>query len=497
MNITIASFAAFMLIVVLGYRLLSARFRNIWLFVACLGFLITWSWEFVGILLVLGTVNYILGGWIGEAKEGRKRILWIGIAFDVFTLLIFKYSDFYIPELTAFLARIGMEKGSGGIQLLMPIGLSFTTVQLISYLADIHNRIVLPEKRWLKFILYALYFPKLLSGPIERARVFLPKLDQPQPLSAESIARNFTLIVIGLTRKLLIADVLNALIPSAAFVQPLTYSAQMLLTWLLAYAFVIYNDFAGYTSIARGVSGFLGIELSSNFNTPYFSRSIAEFWERWHISLSNWLRDYIFFPLSRLLRKKFPRPDHIINFILPPLVTMLVSGMWHGLSFSLLLWGGLHGAYLIVERIPTLWAPKVLMDERPKWQQAVAALITFSLAVLAWLPFRMDLITAKRYFAGIIIPSHWFKPDFLWMSEVFKGHLPVSDVYGWNIPDPRIFLVLVPAILLDWAQYRHKDELIFLKWPRWVQAALLALVTLGLFLASFADSAAPFVYQGF
>jgi len=179
------------------------------------------------------------------------------------------------------------------------------------------------------------------------------------------------------------------------------------------------------------------------------------------------------------------------------LVTMLVSGMWHGLSFSLLLWGGLHGAYLIVERIPTLWAPKVLMDERPKWQQAVAALITFSLAVLAWLPFRMDLITAKRYFAGIIIPSHWFKPDFLWMSEVFKGHLPVSDVYGWNIPDPRIFLVLVPAILLDWAQYRHKDELIFLKWPRWVQAALLALVTLGLFLASFADSAAPFVYQGF
>ena len=194
MNITIASFAAFMLIVVLGYRLLSARFRNIWLFVACLGFLITWSWEFVGILLVLGTVNYILGGWIGEAKEGSKRILWIGIAFDVFTLLIFKYSDFYIPELTAFLARIGMEKGSGGIQLLMPIGLSFTTVQLISYLADIHNRIVLPEKRWLKFILYALYFPKLLSGPIERARVFLPKLDQPQPLSAGSIARNLSLI---------------------------------------------------------------------------------------------------------------------------------------------------------------------------------------------------------------------------------------------------------------------------------------------------------------
>lgn len=497
MNITTLSFAAFVVIVVVGYRLFPARFRNIWLFVACLGFLAAWSWEFVGILLIIGTVNYFLGEWIGKAKDGRKRLLWIGIVFNVFTLLIFKYSDFYIPELIVFLAHIGVETGSGGIQLLMPIGLSFTTVQLISYLVDVHNRILLPEKGRLKFILYVLYFPKLLSGPIERARIFLPKLDHPQPLSEESIARNFTLIVTGLIRKLLFANMLSAMIPPVAFVQPLMYSAQMLLTWLLAYAFVIYNDFAGYTSIVRGISGLLGIELTSNFNTPYFSRSFAEFWDRWHISLSNWLRDYIFFPASRALLKKIPARDHIINFILPPLVTMLVSGMWHGLSVSLLLWGSLHGAYLIVERIPTLWAPKVLLDECQKWRQAVAALFTFSLVLLAWIPFRMDLITAKRYLAGLILPSRWARPEFLWMSEVFKGHLPVGDVYGWNIPDPRIFLVLVPAILLDWAQYHHKDEFVFLKWPRWVQAALLALAILGLYLASFADSAAPFVYQGF
>ncbi len=129
--------------------------------------------------------------------------------------------------------------------------------------------------------------------------------------------------------------------------------------------------------------------------------------------------------------------------------------------------------------------------------QALARLLSFALVAAAWLPFRMDLVTAKRYFAGIILPSHWLKPDFLWMSEVFKGHLPVGDVYGWNIPDPRIFLVIIPAILLDWMQHRHEDELVFLKWPRWVQAALLAFVTLSLLLASFADSAAPFVYQGF
>jgi len=497
MNITTLAFAAFMVIVIAGYRLLPSRFRNIWLLAACLGFLLTWAWQFAVFLLIIGTVNYFLGRWLGAAKERRKHILWIGIAFNIFVLLIFKYSDFYIPQFSAVLVRLGIDTSSEGLRLLMPIGLSFTVVQLISYLTDVYKQILQPEKRWLEFNIYVLYFPKLISGPIERARLFIPRLDQPPSLTTDAIGRSFALIVIGLVRKLLFANVLSALLPAAAFTQPLNYSAQMLLLWLLAYAFMIYNDFAGYTSIVRGVSGLLGIELTSNFNTPYFSRSVAEFWERWHISLTNWLRDYIFFPLSRLLRRKFPNPEHIINFVLPPLVTMLVSGMWHGLSVNLLLWGGLHGAYMIIERIPTLWSPKVQMDERPKWQQASARLFTFTLVVAAWLPFRMDFITAKRYFAGIILPSHWLKMDFLWMSEVFKGRLPVGDVYAWNIPDPRVLLVLIPAILLDWVQYRNKDELIFLRWPRWVRAALLAFVTLSLLLVSFADSAAPFVYQGF
>jgi D-alanyl-lipoteichoic acid acyltransferase DltB (MBOAT superfamily) len=497
MNITTLVFAAFALIVIAGYRLLPVRFKKIWLFMASLGFLLTWAWEFAAILFVIGTVNYFLGKWLGETKERGKAILWIGIVFNIFVLLIFKYSDFYLPHLASFLARLGLGKNSEGLQLLMPIGLSFTTLQMISYLADIHKRIAPPEKRWLEFTLYVLYFPKLISGPIERARVFIPRLDHPQPFSVESIGRNCALIVVGLTRKLLFANVLNALIPATAFTQPLNYSAQLLLLWLAAYAFGLYNDFAGYTSIVRGVSGLLGIELTSNFNTPYFARSIAEFWERWHISLSNWLRDYIFFPLSRLLRQRFPQPDHLANFILPPLVTMLVSGMWHGLTFNLLLWGGLHGAFLVAERIPSLWLPKVALDALPKWRQAAGRLLTFALVAAAWLPFRMDFVTAKRYFAGIILPSHWLKMDFLWMSEVFKGRLPLGDVYGWNIPDPRILLVLLPAILLDWAQYRHKDELFFQKWPRWRRAALFALMALGLLFVSFADSAAPFVYQGF
>jgi D-alanyl-lipoteichoic acid acyltransferase DltB (MBOAT superfamily) len=497
MTITSLVFAVFCALTILIYWRFPQHYRSLWLFIVSTVFIITWSWELAAILLVIATVNFYLGGWLGAAKDKRRVLLWIGIVFNILVLVALKYSGFYVAALAHLLNRTGIRTGAGGLQFLVPIGLSFITVQMISYLIDIFKNQLVAEKRWLEFNTYVLYFPKFLSGPIERAKTFIPKLDRPVTLTKDQIVNAIALILIGMVRKIIFADALNALIPADAFVHPLNYSATVLFTWLLAYAFAIYNDFAGYSSMVRGISSLFGIELANNFNIPYLSRNFSEFWNRWHISLSNWLRDYIFFPISRALRVKATNRYRIFNIIVPPIVTMLVSGLWHGASWNLLLWGGMHGIYLVLERISKLGRFNVPPDEQPRYRQVIGTIIVFLFVILAWIPFRMDLITAKRYFAGLILPSHWAAPDWLWLHEVLVGHLSLINIYVFNIPDPRIILVLIPAVLLDLAQNRRKDELVFLKWPDWIQVVLYVIIIFGVLMMAFSDTTIPFIYQGF
>ena len=500
MSITSLAFAVFCIGVIPIYWLLPGRFRTGWLFAISVGFVITWSWELAGILLVVATVNYYLGRWLAGAGKRRGTFLWAGILFNVLTLVVLKYSHFYTQALIRLLARVGIEVGSDGLKFLVSIGLSFIVLQMVSYLVDIYKRQMTAEKRWLEFAVYVLYFPKLISGPIERAKAFIPKLDQHASLTSTQITQAVALILIGLIRKRLFADPLNAMIPKDAFVTPLNYSASILFSWLLAYAFALYNDFAGYSSIVRGVSALFGIELTNNFSNPYLSRSFSEFWNRWHISLSNWLRDYIYFPTARALLAKFPARESVINIVIPPIVTMLVSGLWHELSWSLLLWGGLHGGYLVLERISRLRGPNIPPNEQPIYRQMIGTVIVFFGVILAWLPFRMDLVTAKRYLAVMILPAHWVAPDWGWLNDiqyVWERHLPIGSIYRWNIPDPRIILVLIFAVLFDWLQNRKRDELMFLKWPKWAQIILYIFAIFGLLMMAFSDTRLPFVYQGF
>jgi D-alanyl-lipoteichoic acid acyltransferase DltB (MBOAT superfamily) len=497
MSITSLVFVVFCAATILIYWRLPQRHRILWLFIVSMVFVISWSWNLAGILLIVATVNFLVGKWLGAAKDRQRALLWIGIGFNVLVLVALKYSDFYVGALTRLLEKMGVHTGAGGLLLLVPVGLSFITVQMISYLVDVHHRLLKPETAWLDFAVYVIYFPKLLSGPVERARTILPMFKQPKAPDAQAAERNFWLIVVGLLRKIVLADTLSSIIPSAIFLHPGTFAGQDLVLYLLAYAFVIYNDFAGYTSMVRGISGMLGIELSNNFKLPYFSRSISEFWERWHVSLSNWLRDYIFFPTSRALLKKIPKREAVANLVVPPLVTMLVSGLWHGLGWNFLFWGGLHGFYLIVERVSALWSPRKLLDELPKWRQALSALGVFVLVVLAWIPFRMGLGTGWQYLVRMLTPSAWIKPDFWLLRMYLTGKTHVSSWTEFKLPDLRIFIMLVPALVLDWKQYRHKDETFLSRWPVWAKALFLAVLVLVIFLLSLAETGAPFVYQGF
>jgi len=490
MAITSVQFAGFVLAAAAVYRLLDGRARLAWLLLVSLGFYATWDWRFGIFLLALTFVNFWLGKRLGQ--KASPAWMWAGIGLNVAALLAFKYPGFYLDALSDLLSGAAV----GALALIIPIGLSFYLVQVISYFVDVSLKRIPPEEDWLLFVLYLFYFPKLVSGPIERARTFIPKLVNPAPVDAEALKRNFSLVMVGLVRKLVVADSLVALIPDGAFTTPLAFAGQHLFVWLLAYAFALYNDFAGYTSIVRGVSGLFGIELSSNFMRPYFSSDFTDFWKRWHISLSEWLRDYIFFPTMRRLMRTYRDRQHIFNLVAPPMATMLVSGLWHGVSWQMVLWGGLHGIYQVIERVINLRRTPPPPDQQPRWRKAAAVILVFMLTVLAWLPFRMNVPTAWEYLQGIFTPAQWASPA---LRQAASDLLRGRGFWSWpeyGLPDPRVFLVIVPSLWLDWRQEKQ-EELFFRNWSLWGQAALLAAAILLLLLVSGADAQVPFVYQGF
>lgn len=476
MSITSLAFTAFVLGVLLVYYLLPRRAQNYWLLFVSYAFYVTWAWQFALLLLFATTVNFVLARRLQPDGKGRRRLLWLGIAFNVSLLLLFRIAHFYLPRLLSLLSIGSTEAGPGALQILLPVGLAYYTLQNISYLVDVYRGQLAATTDFVDFALYLAYFPRLLSGPIERARAFLPKLAQPREVGNQLLARGLGLLVIGLARKLLVADTLAAIIFWDAFERPAKYTGPELIAWIIIYGFYLYNDFAGYTSIVRGVSALFGIELSSNFSQPYFARTFTEFWNSWHITLSHWLRDYIFFPLSRALLRRNPSRRNAANLILPPLLTMMVSGLWHGLGWGLLLWGALHGLYQVLERLPSLWCPIVPRQQQPLWRQGLSILAVQLLVAVAWVPFVMELPIALNYWQGML---------------------------DWTFPVIRFRRILYAAFLigavlaLDWIQRRSEDEVVFLYWPRPVQALLLATCLFLLIVISRVNYQEPFVYLGF
>jgi alginate O-acetyltransferase complex protein AlgI len=474
MTITTFSFAGFVLLTLALYYALPRRPQNILLLVASYAFYLTWSWWYALVLVILTLANFALARRIHAGGSPRRAVLWAGVGINLAALAVFKYEDFFVPDLVARLNTWGIDSGAGGLRILLPVGMSFYIVAVISYLIDVYRKQVAPATDLVDFALYMAYFPKLLSGPIERARDFLPRLAAPRAVDNDVLARSVTLIVLGMVRKLVLADTLRLMLPRGVVTQPDEFGAPQLIGYLLIYSLALYNDFAGYTNIVRGVSGLFGIELRPNFSTPYFSRNLTEFWNRWHITLSHWLRDYIYFPTSRALLRRNPSRSNIPNLFLPPMLTMLASGLWHGTGWTMLLWGAMHGVFLVGERLLALWRPAGPPQAQPRWRQGFAMLVVVTLVVLAWVPFRA--------------------PDVPRALEYWQGMLDFSDM---RRPTVRVFVVILPALWLDWVQYRRGDELVFLRWPRLVQATLLALAILALFLVAQTDTGAPFVYQGF
>jgi len=464
MEIISLPFLAFALIVTLVYSRLARPAQNVWLLAASYFFYLTWGWSAALVLLVMTLLNYLIGLRLGSDSPARSRWLWAGILLNGASLVVLKVL------VSPYAASI-FQSQANWTAILLPVGFSFYTLQAISYLVDVSRGQVAPVRSLVDFALYLAYFPKLLSGPIEKAGRFIPQLEKTRSVDNARLGTGLGLILVGLLRKLLIADALASIHPVGIFTDPGAYSTLERFTWLVVFAFTLYNDFAGYTSIVRGLSALLGVELSPNFAQPFFARSFGEFWNRWHISLSVWLRDYIFFPLRRqMLQRRLPSWAALAA---PPLVTMLVSGYWHGASLSMLSWGGLHGVYQVVEQ--------KFRQPRPSesaLQKILSALVVFTFVTLAWIPFAVgDFSTALTYLTGFLPPYTFGFPSAAWLN---------------------IAAALLFSLWLDWQEYKAGSDVYFLGWTarRQTLAVFTALLALLLFAGGGPDIS-NFIYQGF
>jgi alginate O-acetyltransferase complex protein AlgI len=465
-------FLGFCAVTLALYYLLPRARQNLLLLAASYFFCFTISWRFALLLVLMTLASYTAGLRVAGKKRARMW-LGLGIGFNLAVWLYFKGVSFFIPQILSLLARMGWGDPGRGLGILLPIGISFYTLQAISYLVDTYRGQIETSPPLRDFALYLAYFPKLTAGPIERPRGFLSQLAQARVVDNELIARSSFLVVLGLVRKIVIADTLLNAMPKKIFTAPAGFSALELAAWLLAYAFGVYNNFCGYTDIVRGISGFFGISLSPNFSSPFFSRSFSELWNRWHITLSHWLRDYVYFPVSRFLLKRDPSMKNLANIILPPMAAMLASGLWHGPRPRYLAWGLLMGIYLMAENIQSATRPALRPDQKPRWRQWLSMSKVLALALAAFAVFSMDLRVVGKFF-----------------QQLFSFN-------RWTLPSSRVFLVMIPSLWIDYVQNRRRDDFAFLAWPRPARALLLAAAMLAIFLFSQAKVDEPFIYQGF
>ena len=376
------TFAVFFCIVLVASWLLMPRPRLWRLFIIAASFVFyaDWDWKFVFLLAFSIVFNQAVGVTLHrlQVRSQRKLVLAIGLVGDLGVLAYFKYYDFFVSSGHNLLDTFGLGFPLGIRSIVLPVGISFFTFMAISYIMDIYRRELEPVSLT-KFGAYLSFFPHLVAGPIVRGSELLPQLETPRDPRRVDTSRAFYLIATGLFKKVVIANYLATHIVDQVFGAPVQHSS--LETWIAVYAYAvqIYADFSGYTDMAIGLALLLGFKFPQNFDSPYAALSIQDFWRRWHMTLSRWLRDYVYIPLGGN-RKGEPRA--YLNL----LATMLLGGLWHGAAWSFVIWGGMHGSWLAIGRFRR---EKGLVAEVPTgWRLWRMRILTFHLVCFAWIFFR-------------------------------------------------------------------------------------------------------------
>lgn len=428
-------FAIFLPIVFLLYWFVAQknlRLQNFLILSSSYLFYGWWDWRFLTLILFSTITDYIVGRSLSkeEDKKKRKALLWTSILINIGLLGFFKYYNFFVENFVHAFSLFGSEIQANTLNIILPVGISFYTFQTLSYTIDVYNEKLKPTKDLIAFASYVSFFPQLVAGPIERAKNLLPQFYIKRNFNYAEAVNGMRQILWGLFKKLVIADNV-AVYVNLIFDNSGDYSGSTLVLGAVFFAFQIYCDFSGYSDIAIGTSRLFGFNLKENFKFPYFSRDIAEFWRRWHVSLSTWFRDYLYIPLGGSRGGNWMKVRNIF-------IIFLVSGFWHGANWTYIVWGAVNAFYIL---------PAILLNRNRKNMNTVAQgryfpsiketflmLITFLATVFAWIFFRAENIEhAGNYIAGIFTKSFFSIP-----------------VLGKMYPLTSIFILLFLFMGIEW-----------------------------------------------
>jgi alginate O-acetyltransferase complex protein AlgI len=407
-------FLFFFVIVWLLFLLTRGTTRKVILLLASYYFYMCWSTRYIWVIWGITLIDYVAGLQIEKAELPARRRLYLGISLfcNIGLLVLFKYFNFLTGSFRSASHLFGLRYDPPLLAIILPVGLSFHTFQAMSYTIEVYRRRVPAEKNLLEYALYVAFFPQMVAGPIERPYELLPQFHREPSVTLEGVRAGMAQALWGLFKKMVLADNVADFV-KLIYDSPRHYNGAALLLATLLFSIQIYCDFSGYTDIALGLARMMGYELRINFMQPYFSRSVGEFWRRWHISLSTWFRDYVYIPLGGN-RVKLPR--HYFNL----LFTFVISGLWHGANWTFVIWGFLHGVYLIV-------AQSIKLEPFPRLPRLAAfckTLVTFTLVTYAWIFFRANSVADAWYIATHLLPPGRLDPLLLKVGGFSRATAP-------------------------------------------------------------------------
>ncbi|MEM1212101.1 MAG: MBOAT family protein [Planctomycetota bacterium] len=443
MSFNSISFAVFFVVVYTAYLLLrrSVLWQNVLLLVGSYVFYGWWDWRFCGLLLASTVIDYTVARVMHASSDDkrRKRLLWVSLCANLGMLGVFKYFDFFSASVQSGLARLGLEADPLLLNVVLPVGISFYTFQTLSYTIDVYRRKMEPVDSLLNFGVYVAFFPQLVAGPIERATHLLPQVCRARKVELDQVNAGIYLILWGLFKKMVIADNMAVHLANPIYNGYQGHSGLDLWLGTLAFAFQIYCDFSAYSDIARGTSKLMGFDLMLNFRLPYFATSPSDFWRRWHISLSTWLRDYLYIPLGGNRGSKWKVQRNLM-------ITMLLGGLWHGAAWNFVLWGLFHGLILAIYRVADRTGDDASLDRpRAYLRHFLRMGLMFVLTLIGWVLFRCE---------GMHQIVHFFT----------HMHLGVSDrtaEYAY-----RFVVYAAPLVLIQVLQQRSGDLMVMMRLPR-------------------------------
>ena len=461
----------FLIVCHVGWLLIDHVRLRVWALLAASYYFYASNNGWLLLLIVASTqVDYFCGLGISRSTNRRHRKLYllVSIASNLAVLGYFKYYDFFFESWTAVCQSVGATAEFHASSIVLPVGISFYTFQSMSYTLDVYQGEISAERSWPRFAFYVAYFPQLIAGPIVRAADFLPQMAERPKLDQPALERSIALIFKGLLKKIVIADGLLAMHSEAAFDAPAGVDSFVAWLGLLAFTFQIYFDFSGYSDIAIGCSRLMGYHIPDNFRFPYTAASFSDFWRRWHISLSSWLRDYLYIPLGG---NRMPTTIGVYRNLM---VVMLLGGLWHGAAWNFVIWGGLHGSFLVIERIiqrkstQAVTPPSIL---RLCFQRA----IVFCGILATWVVFRASGLAGIKLF----------------VLSLIAGGIPDSITLGQAIAAMVVCISFVMEYVGD--KFRLLDG--FLDWALPLRCILYGLASIFLIIFSSSGPEAFIYFQ--